>query len=140
MDADEVLEQWLAAGQDLLKARKGSEREKALEARLEQLEARFKEKPADERQEALEEISDEEYDLIMQHRKGKEEPEPTPEPEPQPEPEPVAAKTRPGRKSGKVYPWTVDDSGNVMRVDIPIVYSGADEDDLVPLPTKEEAA
>jgi hypothetical protein len=66
---------------------------------------------------------------------GHDEPEPEVETEPEPEPEePEARRTRPGRRSGAAYMWTVDDDGNRVELDIPSVYSGADEPDEVELP------
>jgi hypothetical protein len=50
------------------------------------------------------------------------------------EPEPKPAKTRPGRKSGAAYDWTVDDDGKVRKVDVATVWTGADEPDEVELP------
>lgn len=52
-DDSELLEQWLAAGQQLLAARKGSQREQALEQRLAALEQRGAD-PADLDDEAVE--------------------------------------------------------------------------------------
>lgn len=139
--ADDLLEQWLAAGQDLLKARKGSEREAALEERIAQLEARFEAKPEDEKDEALEEITDEEYDLIRQHRAGTTPPPADPPPaDPPADPPATVPKTRPGRKQGKAYHWTVGEDGKVEQVSIPTIYNGPDEDDEVELPADEPAA
>lgn len=136
--AEELIEQWLEAGRKLLDAQKGSAREEALEKRLADLEAKLAAKPADEQEEAFEELDEEEMELVKQHRltKGA---TPTPTKD-EPEPEPVPSKTRPGRKSGQVYPWGVDESGNVVRYDIPTVYSGPDEDDEVELPAEATAA
>ncbi len=51
-----------------------------------------------------------------------------------PEPAPPAKKTRPGRKSGQAYQWTVDDEGNVVKKGTATVYNGPDEDDEVEIP------
>lgn len=136
-NAEELLEQWLDAGRKLLDAQKGSAREEALEKRLADLEAKLAEKPADDVEDAFEELDEEEMALVKQHRLTKGATPPPPKDEP--EPEPVPSKTRPGRKSGQVYPWGVDDAGNVVRYDIPTVYSGPDEDDEVELPAEDAA-
>lgn len=52
-----------------------------------------------------------------------------------PDDDPPAAKTRPGRKSGMAYDWTVDDDGNVVESATAIVYTGEDEPDEVELPS-----
>jgi hypothetical protein len=52
--------------------------------------------------------------------------------------DPPKPKTRPGRKSGQVYKWDVDDDGNVIALDIPKVFSGDDEPDRVELPAETE--
>jgi hypothetical protein len=135
--AEDLLEELLEKQLELVRAKKGSEKEAALEARIAELESRFEEKPKEERDDAIEEITDEEYDLIRQHRAGA---KPEPVVEPEPVADPPARKTRPGRKSGKVYLWTVDDNGTVQKTDIPHVYNGADEDDEVELPEETEAA
>lgn len=49
-------------------------------------------------------------------------------------------RTRPGRKSGQVYKWDVDDDGNVVELDIPKVFSGEDEPERVELPDAAEDA
>lgn len=46
-------------------------------------------------------------------------------------------KTRPGRKSGAAYDWTVDDDGHVQHSDVAVIYTGADEDDEVELEDDE---
>jgi hypothetical protein len=141
--AEELLGQWLKTGQELLAAQEGSAKEAALEQRIAELEERFKDKPKNERLEALGDLSDDEYELIRAHREGATAPDPKPEPEAELEPEaeadPPKAKTRPGRKSGQAYTWTVDDDGKVQRLDIPHVYSGPDEDAEVPLPEEQAA-
>lgn len=60
--------------------------------------------------------------------------------EPEPKPEPAAKKTRPGRKSGMAYQWTVDEAGKVERLDMARVYSGPDEPDEVELDDEPVAA
>lgn len=47
---------------------------------------------------------------------------------------PKPKKTRPGRKAGNAYAWTVDDDGNVSKTGTAVVYSGEDEPDEVELP------
>lgn len=46
-------------------------------------------------------------------------------------------RTRPGRKSGAAYDWTLDDDGEVVRSDVAVVYSGEDEPDEVELEAAE---
>lgn len=144
-NADELLEQWLASGQELLKARKGSAREQALEDRLGAIEERFAAQPKIERDEALGDLTDAERALILQHRAdtlAPPEPDEVEEAEQVEEIEEVApvAKTRPGRKQGQAYRYTVDDDGNVVPADLPTIYSGPDEDPEVALPVEEAAA
>ena len=82
--------------------------------------------------EALEEITDEEYELIRARRAGKQAP-----PAADPPPPPVEEKpkrTRPGRKNGAAYSWTVDEKGKVQKTDIAHIYSGEDEPNEVPIP------
>jgi len=135
--AEELLEELLEKQLELVRARKGSEREAALEERIATLEKRLEEKPKAEREEALEEITDEEYELIRQHRAAA--PPPAPKAEPAPAPAPAAKRTRPGRKSGMAYEWYVDDAGKVVKTDIANIYNGADEPDEVELPDEEAA-
>lgn len=112
------------------------EESKALQDRIDSLESKVKETSrkatVSEREEAFEEISDEEMELIRQHRAGTTAP-------------PVAVaggstggstggsatKTRPGRKKGQAYQWTVDEKGAVQKTDIAHIYSGEDEPDEV---------
>ncbi len=108
----------------------------ATEKRIAELEAAVKRAPADDREDAIEELDDDEWELIRQHRAGKDTP-----PKPKREPKPVEEKprrTRPGRKSGSPYQWYVDDDGRVQRSDIPVVYNGDDEPDEVELPDDGE--
>lgn len=51
-----------------------------------------------------------------------------------PDPKPKPKKTRPGRKSGNVYDWDVDDAGQLVRLDTAKVYAGDDEPDRVEIP------
>lgn len=118
---------------------KAGEVSKATEDRIAALEAQIAAKPSDEKADAIEELSDDEWELIQQHRgKAKETPglEPQPEPEPEPktrprqrvteampqiwagqdEPDVVEyedddgkVKTRKGRKRGQPYGWHVED-------------------------------
>lgn len=107
----------------------------ATQKRIADLEAQLKraDPTPHELSEAMDDITDEEYDLIRQHRAAKTEPKPKEEPKPEPK-----ARTRPGRKKGNAYPWTVDDEGNVQRTDIAHIYSGDDEPDEVELPAAKE--
>jgi hypothetical protein len=43
------------------------------------------------------------------------------------------AKTRPGRKSGAAYDWTINDDGEVEQLDVAQVYGGEDEPERVEL-------
>lgn len=140
MDADDLLEQWLAAGQDLLKARKGSQREQQLEERIAGLEARFEKEPAAEKREALGELDDDEIALLEEYRAGKLTPPPPDEGIDDGKEPPKVRRTRPGRKSGALYEYVTDDEGRIQKVDIPTVYSGADEPDEVEIPDDDEQA
>ena|SRR5260221_8028586 len=76
--------------------------------------------------------------------KGKADPKDPPadppiDPPADPPADPPSGKTRPGRKSGNAYDWTVDDDGNVVRDGVAHIYSGADEDDEVALPEADAA-
>ena len=140
--AEDLLEEMLEKQLELVRAKKGSEKEAALEARIAQLEARFEEKPAEEQEDAIEELTEEEYELIRQHRAGQKEKPEAEAKEEKPEPEEPKKRTRPGRKKGNAYQWTVDEGGNVQKTDIAHIYSGEDEPDEVeiPEPKGEEAA
>lgn len=96
----------------------------------------IREAPPEERA-ALREILAEEG-LPTSGAGGNGSPAPTPPapPAPPPETEPPAAATtrrkRPGRKSGAAYDWYVDEeTGDVVRSPVAIVYSGEDEPDEV---------
>lgn len=140
-DADDLLEKWLASGQELLKARKGSAREAQLEQRLAAIEARFEAQPEEEQRDALADLSKEERKLLADFRAGTlklqtDEGEPEIEEVEPPEPR---RKTRPGRKSGSVYQYYTDDDGRVHATDLPQVWSGEDEPDEVEIPDDEES-
>jgi len=124
---------------DEYEAEEEREASAAREQRIDELEAQIKKASRKEPQaveDAAEELSDEEWALIQAHRKGGAKPPAAEEPAAE---EPVAEKrTRPGRKSGQGYMWTVDDDGFVQKVDILHVYSGADEPDEVELPDEPE--
>lgn len=49
----------------------------------------------------------------------------------EPDPKPTAKKKRPGRKSGQVYDFDVDENGRPVPLDVARVYTGEDEPDLV---------
>ena len=119
----------------------GSEKEAALEDRLARIEASLtqKAKTGDEQAEdALDDLTDDERELIRAHRAAtKPAPQAVEEPEDKPEPK---RRTRPGRKKGNAYQWTVDDNGNVQKTDIAHIYSGEDEPDEVEIPEPEEEA
>ena len=120
---------------------------KAQEERISKLEKQLAGANNDDREEALEEISDDEFELIRQHRaslaaganrdddddedddgkqRGKKEEKPR--------------RVRPGRRNGNAYQWTVDDKGKVTKLDIPSIYNGEDEPEEVELPDDEAAA
>lgn len=115
------------------------EESKALQDRIDKLEADLKKEAPTPREvdEATEEITDEELELIRAHRKNRAAP-PAPAPAADPPPDPPTAKTRPGRKKGQAYQWTVDGKGKVQRTDIAHIYSGEDEPDQVEI-LEEEA-
>jgi len=114
------------------------EADSELRAEIAALKEQIAAKPKAEREEAFEEISDEELELIRQHRAGKTAPPP---PAPAAESQPAAeTRTRPGRKKGKAYGWTVDDAGAVVKTDIAHIYSGEDEPDEVELPPADAEA
>jgi hypothetical protein len=110
----------------------------ATEKRIAELEAAVKRAPADDREEALEELDEDEWELVKQHRAGKETSGPKPKPK-KPAAEEKPKRTRPGRKSGEAYQWYLDDDNVVQRSDIPVVYNGEDEPDEVELPDDEAA-
>jgi hypothetical protein len=141
-DSDDLLEQWLAAGQQLLTARKGTKREAELEGRLEKLEGLLADRPAAERREALEDLSDDELELLREYRAGNLKPaadEPSGEPDGDDIQDVTPKRTRPGRKAGRPYSWTVGDDGEVVRLDIPSIFHGEDEPDEVEIPDADEA-
>src|ERR1035437_6767958 len=87
-------------------------------------------------EDALEEISDEEMELIRAHRAGIATPPPAAA-EP-PAADPPAVRTRAGRKKGKAAQFTVDEAGKVQKTDVAPIFSGEDEEDEVPI--EENAA
>ena len=115
------------------------EADSELRAEIAELKEQIAAKPKAEREEAFEEISDEELELIRQHRVGKTVSPAAPEPKPDPQPA-AETRTRPGRKKGKAYGWTVDDAGAVVKTDIAHIYSGEDEPDQVELPPADAEA
>ena len=133
--ADEI-EREDAGEQTAAQATATEERIAALEEQLKA--AKRKEGPA-AAEDALEEISDEEMELIRAHRAGTISPPTIELPAVDPL-ESVKTKTRPGRKKGEAYQWTVADNGKVQKTDIAHVYSGEDEPDLVELAGDESAA
>jgi hypothetical protein len=116
------------------------ENDATLRSEIDELKAAVAARPAAEKRDALDDLDADERALIEQHRAGRATPPPEPE-QIEPEVEEITPrKTRPGRKSGEIYEYTVDEDGRVRRVDIPTVYSGADEPDEVELPDEQEAA
>lgn len=111
------------------------ERTAALAKEIEDLKAAVAAAPAAKVDDALEDVTDEERELIRAHRAGT----PKPKRETKPKEEPKPRRTRPGRKSGMLYEWHVDDDGNVIKTDIPTVYNGPDEEQEVELPDPVEA-
>jgi hypothetical protein len=97
--------------------------ERARDERIDELEARIRGASAEEREEAVEEITDEEWELIRRHRAGTTAEEP--EPETEPEEEEAKPKMRRGRKRGRVYQDGKGEPG--------YVFHGDDEPDLVPV-------
>lgn len=138
--AEDLLEEMLEKQLELVRAKKGSEKESALEARIAALEAQLEAKPKTEREEAMEELDDDEWALIEAHRAGKSKKEDPVVVEDEQKPGAKERKTRQGRKSGSLYHYVTDDDGRVKAVDIPTIYSGPDEDDEVELPEDEAAA
>ena len=89
-----------------------AKQEQARDERIEKLEKQLAGASSEERQEAVEELTDEEWELIKSHRSGgKSDPEPEPEPEPKPDEE-----KRPRQR---------------LTSKIPQIWSGADEPDHV---------
>ncbi len=123
---------------DEIEKEEAGDKSKATEDRIAELERQLKREDPTPREltEAMAEVSDEEWELIRQHRAGTTQREETTVEETTTGP--VAKKTRPGRKSGSAYGWYVDDDGKVHKADIPQVYNGADEPDTVDLPDEEE--
>lgn len=114
----------------------------AAEKRIAELEARVNAAPSTAMDGAEEELSEEEWALIQEHRAGGTSSgnggEAPPSGEQAADP-PSPKKTRPGRKAGNAYMWDVDESGNVRKLDIAHVYNGQDEPDTVELPAETPA-
>lgn len=91
------------------------------EERIDALEAQIAAKPKEEREEAFEELDEDEWKLVQDHRASRN--APAPEPDELEEEQPAKPKMRRGRKRGQVYQ---DEKGAVGYV-----YQGDDEDDLV---------
>ena len=127
---------------DELEKEEAGEATAATEERIAKLERQLANASRKDKRDALDDLTDDERALIVAHRASLETPAPEPEPQPEPEPveEPAARKTRPGRKGGQAYTWTVDDGGKVQRVDIPTIYNGPDEPDEVELADESAAA
>jgi hypothetical protein len=128
------------------------EQHDALEARFKALEERKPNFNIGDFVAALENASDEELDalegtvlegLVRETvREGEREPPPDddngkPKPTADDDDAPPARK-RPGRKSGQVYDWWVDETGEVVPLKMARVYTGEDEDDEVDLPAKPD--
>jgi hypothetical protein len=132
---------------DLYEAEEKAELTRAQEERIAKLEKQLAGASQEDREDALEEITDDEYDLIRQHRASlaagagrddddddEEDDKPTVKKEEKPR------RVRPGRRNGNAYQWTVDDKGRVRKLDIPSIYNGDDEPEEVELPDDEAAA
>ncbi len=126
---------------DMLEREEEGESSKALQDRIDALEAKIADASPKERRDALDELEldDDELALIREHRAGKGKPKEEPAVK-EPKEEPKPRRTRPGRKSGMLYQYYIDDDGNKVGVDIPIVYSGADEPDEVEMDDEPEEA
>ena len=125
---------------DQIEDEEEGERSQGLVARIEALEQR---KPtADELREALAALSDEDLRELLRvpavREEVREEIEER-EDGPPPEDEEPTVRTRPGRKRGHAYMFTVDDEGRVKRTEIAHIYSGEDEPDEVELPAEPAA-
>lgn len=141
-DAEDLLEELLEKQLELVRSRKGSEKERALEDRIAKLEGQLAGKPAAEVEEAAEELEldDDELAAVRQFIDERRAANPKPPLEAVPDPAPDSkVKTRPGRKNGNAYKFTVED-GKVVPSDMVHVYSGPDEDDEVPLPDEDADA
>lgn len=108
------------------------EADSELRQEIDELKQAIKQRPAAEARDALDELDDEERELIAQHRAGRITPPAVEEPEPAVE-DPPARKTRPGRRQGNLYEYTIDEDGKRVPVDIPTIYNGPDEPDEVEL-------
>lgn len=133
---EELLEKQL----ELIRAKRGSEKESQLEERIATLEARLEDKPKAEVDEALGDLSDAERKLILDHRAAPPVVEPDVKDKPDPDIVERQVRKRPGRKSGGLYQFVTDEDGRMQATDIPTVYSGPDEDDEVEIPDDEDEA
>ena len=125
---------------DEIEKEESGDASKATEDRITALEAQLKAAKKREPaavEDALEEISDEELELIKAHRASLVAPPPVPPVVAVPDP---AVKTRPGRVKGNAYQWTVTEKGKVQKTDIAHIYSGESEPDEVPIPDEEDDA
>jgi hypothetical protein len=119
------------------------ERTKAQEERIAALEAQLEGAKPTQREvrEAIEDISEEEWVLIREHRAAAATPlaadPPAADP---PAADPPQRKTRPGRKKGNAYQWSVDDKGNVVKTDIAHIDSGENKPDEVEIIPAADAA
>lgn len=110
---------------------------KAIEERIERLEQGVKGADRADVEDAIEELSEDEWELVQQHRAaGAAKPKPKAKAKVEEEERP--RRTRPGRKSGSAYQFHVDDDGRVHRTDIAHIYNGEDEPDEVELPDDDE--
>lgn len=128
--------------------REGNERQ-ATQDRIASLERQLSNQPADQRRHALDDLDADEVELIRQHRAGPpsgaagdngagagdggdgggagDDP-----------PSGSRRRTREGRKRGQAYDWTLNDDGEVVRLDVARVWNEDDEDDRVDLPDRKD--
>ena len=132
---------------DLYEAEEKADLTKSQEDRIAKLESALANANTDDREDALEEITDDEYDLIRQHRaslaagaKRDDDSQDDDDEQPKGKKEQKPRRVRPGRRNGNAYQWTVDDKGRVAKLDIPSIYNGEDEPGEVELPDDEAAA
>ena len=129
---------------DLYETEEKADLTRAQEDRIAKLEASLARSSQDELEDAVEEITEDELEIIRQHRaslvKGSGSSD---EPVKKEKKVALERRVRPGRKSGKAYGWTVDQTGQVQKVDIATIYNGPDEPEEVELddePSDDEAA
>ena len=133
---------------DLYEAEEKAELTKAQEERIAKLEKQLAGANNDDREEALEEITDDEFELIRQHRaplaaganREDDDQDDDEDQKPLANKEEKPRRIRPGRRNCNAYQWTVDDKGKVTKLDIPSIYNGEDEPEEVELPDDEAAA